>query len=38
MCHAEREAVYAWIAEHGGAPDTPETLAAKVRAAGTFTG
>jgi len=38
MCHAEREAVYAWLAEHGGVPDSPETLAAKVRAAGTFTG
>ncbi|GAB3788463.1 Mur ligase family protein [Nocardioides ungokensis] len=33
MCHAEREAVYAWIAEHGGTPDSPGTLAAKVRAA-----
>ena len=33
MCHAEREAVYAWVAEHGGTPDSPETLAAKVRAA-----
>ena len=31
MCHAEREAVYAWLAEHGGVPDSPETLAAKVR-------
>ena len=38
MCHAEREAVYAWLAEHGGVPDSPEPLAAKVRAAGTFTG
>jgi len=38
MCHAEREAVYAWLAEHGGVPDSPETLAAKVRAAGTLTG
>ena len=34
MCHAEREEAYAWIADHGGTPDTPETLAAKVRAAG----
>jgi cyanophycin synthetase len=33
MCHAEREEAYAWIAEHGGTPDTPETLVAKVRAA-----
>ncbi|GAA2151446.1 hypothetical protein GCM10009844_33630 [Nocardioides koreensis] len=33
MCHAEREAVYAWLAEHGGVPDSPETLAAKVRQA-----
>ncbi|MGH3345965.1 MAG: Mur ligase family protein [Nocardioides sp.] len=34
MCHAEREAVYTWIAEHGGTSDGPEELAAKVRAAG----
>ncbi len=33
MCHAEREAVYAWLADRGGTPDAPETLAAKVRAA-----
>ncbi|WP_193605440.1 Mur ligase family protein [Nocardioides dongkuii] len=33
MCHAEREEVYAWIAEQGGTADDPETLAAKVRAA-----
>ena len=33
MCHAEREEVYDWIAAHGGTPDTPEQLAAKVRAA-----
>ena len=33
MCHAEREEVYAWIAEHGGTPDSPEELAARVRAA-----
>jgi cyanophycin synthetase len=33
MCHAQREEVYAWIAEHGGTPDAPETLAKKVRAA-----
>ena len=35
MCHAEREEVYAWIAEHGGTPDAPETLREKVRAART---
>ncbi|WP_182523462.1 Mur ligase family protein [Nocardioides dongkuii] len=33
MCHAEREEVYAWIAEQGGTADDPETLAAKVRVA-----
>ena len=33
MCHAERQQCYDWIAEHGGTPDTNETLAAKVRAA-----
>jgi cyanophycin synthetase len=33
MCHAEREEAYAWIADHGGTADTPETLATKVRAA-----
>jgi len=33
MCHAERQAVYDWIADHGGTSDSPETLAAKVRAA-----
>jgi len=33
MCHAERQEVYDWIADHGGTPDTPETLAAKVRVA-----
>jgi cyanophycin synthetase len=33
MCHAERDAVYAWIAEHGGSGDTPPRLAAKVREA-----
>ncbi len=33
MCHAERQECYDWIAEHGGTPDSPETLAAKVRAA-----
>ncbi len=34
MCHAEREAVYAWIAAQGGTADDPATLADKVRAAG----
>ena len=34
MCHAEREEAYAWIAAHGGTPDSSEQLAAKVRAAG----
>jgi cyanophycin synthetase len=33
MCHAERQEAYDWIAAHGGTPDDPETLAAKVRAA-----
>jgi cyanophycin synthetase len=33
MCHAEREEVYAWLAEHGATPDSPEELADKVRAA-----
>ncbi|NYD41763.1 Mur ligase family protein [Nocardioides panaciterrulae] len=33
MCHAERAAVYDWIAAHGGTPDGPETLRDKVRAA-----
>jgi cyanophycin synthetase len=33
MCHAERQEVYDWIAEQGGTPDQPETLAAKVREA-----
>jgi len=33
MCHAQREAVYAWIAEHGGSGDSPERLADKARAA-----
>jgi cyanophycin synthetase len=34
MCHAERQEVYDWIADHGGTPDTPEQLGAKVRNAG----
>jgi cyanophycin synthetase len=33
MCHAERQEAYDWIAQHGGTPDDPETLAEKVRAA-----
>jgi len=33
MCHAERQGVYDWLADHGGTSDSPETLAAKVRAA-----
>ncbi|MEJ7834239.1 MAG: Mur ligase family protein [Nocardioides sp.] len=33
MCHAQREEVYDWIAEHGGTPDSPETLADKVQVA-----
>ncbi|QBR94266.1 Mur ligase [Nocardioides euryhalodurans] len=33
MCHAEREDVFAWIAEHDGTADDPETLGGKVRAA-----
>ncbi|MBD3927328.1 Mur ligase [Nocardioides cavernae] len=33
MCHAERQEAYAWIAEHGGTPDSPEVLSQKVRAA-----
>ncbi|HRD60985.1 Mur ligase family protein [uncultured Nocardioides sp.] len=35
MCHAERQEVYDWIAEHGGTPDSPETLRYKVVSAGT---
>jgi cyanophycin synthetase len=33
MCHAEREEVYAWLAAQGATPDSPGTLAAKVRQA-----
>ena len=33
MCHAERQAVYDWVAERGGTPDSPEQLGAKVRRA-----
>jgi cyanophycin synthetase len=32
MCHAERQEVYDWIAEHGGTADGPEDLGRKVRA------
>jgi cyanophycin synthetase len=32
MCHAERQAAYDWIADHGGTPDGPDELSAKVRA------
>ncbi len=33
MCHAERQAVYDWLAENGATPDTPEQLRDKVRRA-----
>jgi cyanophycin synthetase len=33
MCHAEREEVYAWLAAQGATPDSPGTLATKVRQA-----
>jgi cyanophycin synthetase len=33
MCHAERQAAYDWIAEHGGSTDSPQRLGEKVRAA-----
>jgi cyanophycin synthetase len=33
MCHAERQEVYEWIAGHGGTPDSPQQLGAKVRGA-----
>ncbi|MBD8869421.1 Mur ligase family protein [Nocardioides donggukensis] len=33
MCHAERQQAYDWIAAHGGSPDTPDVLRAKVIAA-----
>ena len=33
MCHAERQAVYDWLAEQGATPDTPEQLRDKVRRA-----
>jgi cyanophycin synthetase len=33
MCHADRQGVYDWIAEHDGVADDPETLKVKVRAA-----
>jgi cyanophycin synthetase len=37
MCHAQRQEVYDWISEHGGTPDTPEQLGAKVRTAAAST-
>ena len=30
MCHAQRREVYDWLAGHGGTPDSPERLRAKV--------
>jgi cyanophycin synthetase len=33
MCHAQRPQVSDWISEHGGTPDGPQTLSAKVRQA-----
>jgi cyanophycin synthetase len=33
MCHAQRQEVYDWIADHGGTGDTPEDLGRKVREA-----
>jgi cyanophycin synthetase len=33
MCHAERQAVYDWIAARGGTADDPHELATKVRVA-----
>jgi cyanophycin synthetase len=33
MCHADREGVYAWIADHEGTADTPEVLREKVLSA-----
>jgi cyanophycin synthetase len=33
MCHADREGVYAWLADHGFTVDSPETLRDKVRKA-----
>jgi len=33
MCHYDRQGAYDWIAAQGGTPDSPETLADKVRAA-----
>jgi cyanophycin synthetase len=34
MCHAERDAVLAWLAGRGAVPDDPETLREKVRRGG----
>ena len=33
MCHADRQGVYDWLAEHGGTADSPARLGEKVRAA-----
>ena len=33
MCHAERARMYAWVADVGGSPDSPQTVRAKVLAA-----
>jgi cyanophycin synthetase len=33
MCHAQRQEVYDWIAEHGGTADSPQRLGEKVRQA-----
>ena len=38
MCHDDRQGVYDWIAARGGTADSPETLRAKVVAAGQLTG
>ena len=38
MCHDDRQGAYDWIAAQGGTADSPETLRAKVVAAGQFTG
>jgi cyanophycin synthetase len=38
MCHDDRQGVYDWIADQAGTADSPETLRAKVVAAGQFTG
>jgi len=33
MCHAQRQEVYAWLADRGATPDSPERLREKVRVA-----